>query len=73
MSKKRTLQIDVKDCILEGGSIVKMVLSVDGRDCAFYMSKPNYEALVSDGFFIRDGKTKDSANCINTTKVYIEN
>jgi hypothetical protein len=49
-----------------------MVLSVDGRDCRIYTSKSNYEALMFDGVFIRDGKEKDSANCINTTKVYLE-
>ena len=49
-----------------------MILSIDGRDCRIYTSKSNYEALIYDGVFIRDGKCKDSANMINTTKVFVE-
>jgi hypothetical protein len=34
------------------------------------MTAQDYESLMRDGFFIRDGQTKDSANVINTTAVY---
>jgi len=72
MSKQRKLQIDVKGPMEADSNIIEMVLSVDGRDCRFYTSKSNYEALIYDGIFVRDGKKKDSANCVNTTNVYIE-
>jgi hypothetical protein len=34
------------------------------------ISKNDYHYLVEKGFFIRDGKEKDSAQVINTTEVY---
>ena len=72
MPKQRKLQIDVKGPLLSDPGIIEMVLSVDGRDCRFYTSKSNYEALIFDGVFVRDGKEKDSANCLNTTNIYVE-
>ena len=72
MSKVRKLQIDVKGPMVDDANIIECVLSVDGRDCRFYMSKANYEALIYDGVFVRDGKEKDSSNCVNTTSVYVE-
>ena len=72
MVEKRKLQIDVKGPIHEDINIIEMVLHVDGRACRFYTSKANYEALIYDGFFTRNGKEKDSANCVNTTNNYIE-
>lgn len=72
MSKQRKLQIDVKGSMEADPNIIEMVLSVDGRDCRIFTSKSNYEALVYDGFFVRDGKEKYSADCINTTNVYVE-
>jgi hypothetical protein len=70
--KKRKLQIDVKGTMEADANIIEMVLSVDGRDCIFYTSKANYEALIYDGVFVRNGKENDSANCLNTTNVYVE-
>ena len=69
--KKRKLQIDVMG-LVEEINLVECKLHVDGRTCIFYMSNANYEALKFDGFFIRDGKDKDSANVINTTHVFEE-
>ena len=69
--KKRTLQIDVtgfnKDI-----AMVECKVIIDGRSCFFYTSKANYEALTLDGVFIRDGKVKDSANILNTTRLFDE-
>jgi hypothetical protein len=72
MSKQRKLQIDVKGPMEADANIIEMVLFVDGRACQFYTSKANYEALIYDGVFVRYGKEKDNANCINTTNVYVE-
>jgi hypothetical protein len=69
---KRNLQIDVKGFNKEDENIVELNLIVDGRSCLCYTSKSNYEALMYDGVFIRDGKEKDSAGVLNTTKVFIE-
>jgi hypothetical protein len=35
-----------------------------------YISRSDYDQLVYRGFFIRDGKTMDSANVINTTHLF---
>lgn len=35
------------------------------------MATADYEALVTDGFFLRDGKEADSADVFNTTRVYL--
>jgi len=72
MSKQRTLQIDVKGAVEGQENLIEMVLSVDGRDCRIYTSKANYEALIFDGVFIRDGESRDSANILNTTNVFVE-
>lgn len=69
---KRNLQIDVKGFHEENESIVEFNLIIDGRTCLCYTSKSNYEALKYDGVFIRDGKEKDSAGILNTTKVFCE-
>ena len=71
MSKK-TLQIDVKGPMDSDSGIIACVISIDGRDCLFYTSRANYEALMYDGVFIRDGKNRDSAGILNTSKVFIE-
>ncbi len=72
MSKKRELQIDVKGSLPDNENVMECTLFIDGRFCTFYMSKANYESLIYDGVFIRNGKEKDSAGCINTTHVYVE-
>ncbi len=38
--------------------------------CAPY--KIDYERLLSDSFFVRDGKNRDSAGVLNTTNTFIE-
>jgi hypothetical protein len=70
--QQRRLQIDVLGAIKDNPNIIEMILSVDGRDSRCYISKDNYEALIGDGFFLRDGKEKDSAGCVNTTLIYLE-
>lgn len=69
---KRTLQIDVKGHVEKNHNLIECNLYVDGRCCRIYMSKSNYEALIYDGVFIRDGMTKDSAEVLNTTNVFEE-
>lgn len=72
MLKKRTLQIDVRGTVEGQENLIEMILSIDGRDCRIYTSKANYEALVYDKIFTRDGKNRDSANILNTTNVFVE-
>lgn len=69
--KKRTLQIDVIGPV-EGTDFVKCKLYADGRVCAFWTTQANYEALIFDKIFIRDGKSVDSAGVVNTTNTFIE-
>lgn len=69
---KRSLQIDVKGLHEDDERIVEFNLIVDGRTCLCYTSRSNYQALIYDGFFIRDGKEKDSAGVLNTTRMYDE-
>lgn len=68
---KRTMQIDVIGSV-GGTGFMKCKLYADGRVCVFYMTESNYKALMYDKIFIRDGKTVDSANVINTTNTFIE-
>jgi len=69
---KRILQIDVKGPTKIDNNIIECVLSVDGRDCTFFTSRSNYEALMYDKVFIRDGKERDSAGILNTTNMFEE-
>ena len=61
------MQIDV---VLVGESYVTCNLYTENRCVRIYLGLSDYEALMRDGFFIRDGKTRDSANVLNTTKEY---
>jgi hypothetical protein len=70
--KKRTLQIDVTGTLDDIAMVECKIIINNGRTCLFYTSKANYEALIYDGVFIRDGKEKDSANILNTTHVFEE-
>lgn len=69
---KRELQIDVKGPEPSNPELIRCNIYVDGRCCAFWTTKSNYEALMYDKVFIRDGKTLDSANILNTTNVFVE-
>ena len=62
-----TIQIDVKE-LKEGFAIC--VLSTDQRDVTVLMPESDYLKLIKDGFFVRDGTSKDSAGILNTTEVY---
>jgi len=64
------LQIDVKKITKIDYAECRMI--VDGRDILIFMHKTDYEKLIEDGFFVRDGKSEDSSGCINTTKVFEE-
>lgn len=72
MAKPRKLQIDVKGPVEGADGFMEMVLIVDGRNCMIVMPKTNYQALVFDGVFVRDGKQADSAGIVNTTNLFIE-
>lgn len=54
--------------------IVENVVSCNmytGKRCVkIAMHKNDYDELIRTGFFIRDGKAKDSANVLNTTTCY---
>lgn len=68
---KRTIQIDVIGPV-EGTELMKCKLYVDGNASIILMNKFDYERLSSDGFFVRDGKHRDSAGVLNTTNTFIE-
>ena len=57
---KRTIQIDVIGPI-EETELMKCKLYVDGRVCVIGMSRYDYEELMREKVFIRDGKSVDSA------------
>lgn len=61
------MQIDV---IQTGDNYVLCNLYTGERCVKITMMKHDYENLIRDRFFIRDGKTPDSANIINTTQEY---
>lgn len=62
------IQIDVKDVVDQH---VTCNMYTGERCVRIFMTQYDYDALVRDGFFIRDGKDKDSAGVLNTTIVYI--
>lgn len=62
------IQIDVKE-ICSNHVICNMYTGILCVRIA--MSKTDYEELNRKGFFIRDGKTRDSANVLNTTETYV--
>lgn len=62
------IQIDIKR--IEGNAAVGNLYT--GYRCVkIAMAASDYELLINDGFFIRDGKSMDSADVINTTIVYV--
>lgn len=68
---KRTMQIDVIGKI-EGTQFMKCKLYTDENIVKIIMPEIDYERLKKEGIFIRDGKSRDSANVLNTTKTFIE-
>lgn len=67
----RTLQIDVLHEI-KALNAIKCNLYTPERCVNIWMDKSDYETLIDDGFFLRDGKDLDSANVLNTTNTFIE-
>lgn len=61
------MQIDVVKIYVDQ---VVCNLYTGDRCVRIVMTRPDYDALVRDGFFIRKGKTADSAGVWNTTKEY---
>lgn len=68
---KRTMQIDVIGPV-EGTELMKCKLYIDGRMCVIGMARYDYEELMREKVFIRDGKSVDSAGVINTTNTFVE-
>lgn len=72
MKNPKNLQIDVIGQIKDNGNVMQMRLIVDGRSCIIYMSTADYEALMYDKVFVRDGNSTDSAGVINNTNNFKE-
>lgn len=64
----RYIQIDVTHVAAD---TVTCLMRTGERCVKVYMSVYDYNELIRDGFFIRDGVGKDSAGVLNTTKVFI--
>lgn len=67
----KELQIDVKGPHEKDPNYMECRLYYDGRCVRIIMSKYDYEELMRDGLFIRNGLANDSAGVINTTKPYV--
>lgn len=63
------IQIDV---IESKSEMYRCNLYTGDRCVPIYMNQRDYEQLIDDGFFIRDGKYIDSAGVLNTTKEFHE-
>lgn len=63
------VQIDIKN--VENGT-AKGYLYTGNRCVYIEMEEYEYKNLIRDGFFIRDGKSRDSANVLNTTNTFKE-
>lgn len=70
--ENKKLQIDVLGPMEDNPSLVECIIKVGFRRNLFYTPKANYEAMMYDGVFIRDGKEKNALGVINTTNVFIE-
>lgn len=68
---KNTMQIDVIRG-LEDTGLMLCKLYVTGVSFKILMNELDYNILKQRGIFIRDGKNKDSAGVLNTTKIYEE-
>lgn len=66
------IQIDVKGTVKGNDQLMDCYMYTEERCVKIYMTKYEYELLINDGFFIRDGKSLDSANVLNTTNTFIE-
>ncbi|MDR2440585.1 MAG: hypothetical protein LBE12_14580 [Planctomycetaceae bacterium] len=64
----KALQIDVKKTSQE--NTMKINIYINGTCYPAYMDKSMYDLMLDDGCFIRDGKTADSANVVNTTEMF---
>ena len=62
------LQIDVIKELTR--VVVECNLYTGDRCIRITMLKTDYEQLIRDGFFIRDGKSIDSAGVMNTSREY---
>lgn len=65
----KQIQIDVTS-VNEKLNLAFCNLYTGDRCVKIVMGIGDYKLLINDGFFIRDGKTKDSANVLNTTLEY---
>lgn len=63
------IQIDVNK-IDENTGCVTCGMYTGGSWVKILMHRNDYETLIREGFFIRDGKTTDSAGILNTTKTF---
>jgi|GEM_PF-1471485 len=61
------VQIDVKE-IKDG--FARCCMNAGGRHVTILMQESDYRDLVSDGFFVRSGRSKDSTGILNTTVAY---
>jgi hypothetical protein len=64
----RYIQIDVKHV---NGATVLCGMYTGVQYVEIVMKTSDYQDLIRKGFFIRDGKTIDSAGVLNTTETYI--
>ena len=64
------IQIDVIKRVPNAAHLFECNLYANGIVVKIFMHEIRYAALIESGFFIRDGKSIDSANILNTTNVY---
>lgn len=71
MQTENYVQIDV---LIEDehitGNAVRCLMYTPFGCMTIFMKPTEYKRAVRDGFFIRDGKVKDSAGVLNTTIEY---
>lgn len=63
------MQIDVLE-VDSSKNLIACNLYTGERCVKIYMAENDYKILISDGFFIRDGKETDSVDVLNTTLTY---
>ena len=63
------MQIDVIE-VDHSRNLVRCSLYTGERCVRMYISVNDYDEMIRDGFFIRNGKNRDSAGVLNTTEEY---
>lgn len=62
-------QLRIEITTIKGGFCIGCLVT-EGRDVTILIPESEYHKLIKDGFFLRDGQTRDSSGIFNTSAQY---